>query len=178
MDAGAMSTNRVYLRPSRRGGLSGEQEFSLLYGHEDRWADAFADDEERREAWIRHRERLLERYQHGRRPMAWWDYEASIPFPGYERQQARLFEAGLLSEPEAQELLAWWREQFDHAWSPHFFHCDGPGRIYEGPIGRQKHFAWAGIPRALLKQWKAERRRRSRTIRKIETAASEPEPAA
>jgi hypothetical protein len=134
MDEGAMSTNRTYLRPSRRGGLSGEQEFSLLYGHETRWAGAFADDDERRDAWIRHRERLLAPYQHGRRPMGWWDYEASIPFPGYERQQSALFEAGLLSETEAHELLAWWREQFERTFEPHFFFCDGPGKIFNGAV--------------------------------------------
>jgi hypothetical protein len=75
---------------------------------------------------------------------------------------------------EIAELEAWWREQFDRAWAPHFFHCDGPGKIFDGPIGRKKHYRWADIPRGLLKQWSAERRRRGKVIRKLETAASSP----
>ena len=161
-----MPTNRHPIRHPHRGRLNHLQEMVLVYGEDPRWADAFDDEEAQREAWIRNRERILAGYRHGRRPMAWWTFEAPIPFPGYERQQSVLFEAGLLGQNEAATLVSEWRRQFERAYEPGFFHCAGPGRIFEGASARRQHFAWAGIPRALLAQWTKERRRRTRVVRK------------
>jgi hypothetical protein len=36
------------------------------------------------------------------------------------RPAERLYEAGLLTEAERAELLAWWQEQYERAWLPHF----------------------------------------------------------
>jgi hypothetical protein len=40
----------------------------------------------------------------GRRPMAWWEFDSPIPFPGLERSTAALYEAGLLTEVEKVEF--------------------------------------------------------------------------
>jgi hypothetical protein len=157
-----------------RRSLNHWQENVLRYGPQDRWDDAFPDAAAVQEAWEYHRQRILPGYRHGHRPWAWWEFDAP---PGldydYDREQSTLYEAGLLGEEEKAELLAWWRKQYDHAWSAHFFHCDGPGKIFEGPVGRRKHFKWADIPRGLLREWNAERRRRGKVIRKLKAAASQ-----
>ena len=165
-----MPTNRKPIRHPRRGVLNHHQEMVLLYGEEPRWADAFHSEAEHREAWIRNRDRLLAGYRHGRRPAAWWTLESPIAFPGYERQQSVLYEANLLEPEERAALVAWWREQFERAWEPHFFHCDGPGRFFEGAVARRKHYAWADIPNELVKQWTAQRERRGRTIGELANA--------
>ena len=173
-----MPTNRTPIRHPRRGRLNHAQEMTLLYGPDPRW-DAFSSEEEYRDAWERNRDRILAAYRHGRRPMAWWTFEAPIKFPGYERQQSALFEAGLLGEEEAATLVSEWREQFERAHDPHFFHCDGPGRILEGAPARLAHYRWMGAPKSLLARWVKERRRRSKTIRELEeTSPAEPPPAA
>jgi hypothetical protein len=167
-----MPTNRTPIRHPHRGRLSHEQEMVLQYGAEERWAEAFATEEEYRDAWIRNRDRLLAGYRNGRRPMAWWTLESPIAFPGYEQQQSVLFEANLLEPEERAELERWWHEQFLRAWNPQFFHCDGPGRILEGEPARKAHFKWADIPTSLLKRWSAEYRRPERTIGTLAKAAS------
>jgi hypothetical protein len=52
-----------------------------------------------------------------------------------------------------------WREEFARAWQPSFFFTAGPGEILHGEAARQKHFAWADIPSALVQQWEAARQR-------------------
>ena len=42
---------------------------------------------------------------------------------------------------------------------PDFFFIAGPGEIYQGAVARQKHFAWADIPSALVQKWEGARRR-------------------
>ena len=168
-----MPTNRVPVRRLRRG-LSHDQEMSLWLGDHP-YRPAFGSEQERRAAWVRHRDRLMAAWaKHGKRPVGWWDYESPVPRPCYEREQCTLYEAELLSETERAELLAEWRREFERAHEPYFFHCDGPGAVYDGAAARRRHYAWAGIPRSLLTQWTAERRHRSRTIHKLKTAAELP----
>jgi hypothetical protein len=174
MDGGAMPTNRTYIRHPRRGRLSHEQEMVLLYGKDPRWSAAFRTEEEHRQAWARHRDRILASYRHGRRPMAWWSLEAPIRYPGYEHQQSVLFAAGLLSAQENAELLEFWQEQFARAQRPDFFHCKGPGKFFSGPIARRKHYAWADIPRELVRKWTEEYQRREKAIRKLKAATKRP----
>jgi hypothetical protein len=128
---------------------------------------AFGSREELEQAWVTHRDRLMALWgKHGQRPAAWWEFEAPFPRP-YKRERSKLYEAGLLDEVERAELETWWREQYLRAWDPHFFHCEGPGRLFSGAVGRRKHYAWADIPTELVKKWSAEYRRRSRIIRRI-----------
>jgi hypothetical protein len=176
-----MPTNRHPIRHPRRGRLNHERAMVLQYGPDPRW-DAFRDEEEYREAWARHRERLLAGDRHGRRPMAWWRFEAppSLKYPGYDRERSVLYEAGLLGEEERRELVAEWRQAFERAQAPDFWFCLGPGRSLEGATARRQHYKWADIPRSLRLRWTRERRRRSKAIRQlVETAAARcPLPAA
>jgi hypothetical protein len=117
----------------------------------------FASEEERRRLWAAHRERLLSWWgQDGTRPQAWWRYDApNIPFPGPARERSVLWEAGLLTKREVAALTAEWRAEFVRASEPDFFFIAGPGEIYQGAAAREKHFAWADIPNALVEKWEA-----------------------
>jgi hypothetical protein len=176
-EASEVPTNRTPLRRGR-GDLSHREWISLDYGeHGDR--PAFGSDVERREAWDRHRERLLKACHLGRRPRAWWDYESPVRYPkNADYAVARLYEAGLLTDQELAVFTARWREEFEHAQDPNFEHCIGhakPGDTFanwlSGAAARRAHYAWAGIPRELVKKWTSERRSRSKTIRRLRTAA-------
>ncbi len=94
-----MATNRT---PLQRTGLAlnHEQEMSLRYG-ELASHFAFASEEERREAWFYHRDRLLQHCSGGQRPAGWWDYECPIRRPrDRDYEEAASLEAGLLTEDE------------------------------------------------------------------------------
>jgi hypothetical protein len=168
-----MPTNRHPIRHPRRGRLSHDQEMTLLYGEEPRWFSV-PTEAEHRDAWARNRDRILASHRHGRRPMAWWRFEAPIKFPGYEHQQSALFEAGLLTEEERAELASWWREQFERAQRADFFFCEGPGSFFRGSVARRKHYAWADIPRELVRKWTAEHKPRAKTIRKLQATTKGP----
>ena len=47
-----MATNRTPIRHLRRGRLTHEQDMVLQYGADARWADAFRDEDEHRDAWM------------------------------------------------------------------------------------------------------------------------------
>jgi hypothetical protein len=170
-----MGTNRSYVRRHRRGELTHEQEMELWLGPSHR-GSAFGSREELHQAWLKHRDRLMCAWaKHGKRPAGWWEFESPVAYPrDPDYAEAALYENDLLTEEEKVERIAWWREQYDRAWLPDFFHCEGPGRFFDGPVARRKHFKWAGIPQGLVKQWNSERRRRGRTIRKLEAAATSP----
>jgi hypothetical protein len=122
---------------------------------------------------------LLARYRHGRRPAAWWRFEAGdLRYPGDETEWSTRYQAGLLGEEEQRELLAEWRQQFERAQAPDFWLCLGPGRSLKGAPARRAHYRWADIPRELLLQLAREHRRRGKTIRQLEAAAGDPAPAA
>jgi hypothetical protein len=167
-----MPTNRRYVRHARRGRLNHAEEMTLIYGPDPRW-DAFDTDEEARTAWAQHRDRLLAGYRHGRRPMAWWTLESPVAFPGYEHQQATLFEANLLEPEERAELERWWHEQFERAQAVDFWFTVRPGVILTGEPARKAHYRWADIPASLRKEWTAQRKRRGRTIDRLAKAVTE-----
>ena len=151
-----MVTNRTSIhRGSRR--LSIVEDMDLVLGSSPRWP-AFAGDAERRQVWTQHRDELIARC--GReRPQAWWQYESPIPYPkDRDYEEAALFEAGLLSADEVVPLMARWRIHFDDAQAPGFTFCTGYGWL-DGAEARMAHYKWAGIPRGLLKEWRADRRR-------------------
>jgi hypothetical protein len=145
--------------PMVGGAITSQQEMELWLGPSHH-GPAFASEEERRRLWNEHRDRLLRLFgQDGRRPMAWWKYESPVPFPGLRRQRSTLYEHGLLDEAEARALVADWKVEFERASQPDFFFTAGPGEILHGEVARQKHFAWADIPSALVQQWEAARQR-------------------
>jgi hypothetical protein len=134
-----------------------EQELWLGPSHH---GSSFQSDQERRRLWVANRDPLMRRWgQNGHRPQAWWRYDAPIPFPGLARERSTLYEHGLLGKAEARALEKDWREEFDRAMQPNFFYIAGPGEIYQGAVARQKHFASADIPSALVQQWEAARQR-------------------
>jgi hypothetical protein len=144
-------------------------------------APAFANEQEKRAAWMRNRNWLMALHaKRGRRPDGWWRYESPVPRPrDPDDETPLLYELGLLSQDELALLMRGWREQFDKVQDPEWLgHCIGhakPGDTFatfvDGARGRRLHYKWAGIPRELIKKWTAERRRRTKTIRKLETAA-------
>src|SRR5262245_11302420 len=153
---------------------------SLSYMQEMDLSLAFRDAEGRRAAWERHRDRLLKCANNGRRPLGWWQYDSSIPWPGHAREQSALYEAGLLGEEERLELEAVWYGYFEQAQVRDFSFCIGhrnPGDTFAswlyGDAAKRAHYRWADIPKSLVKQWTVEHRRRSRTICKLETAIQE-----
>ena len=169
-----MPTNRTLLRRPSRRRLSASQEMALWMG-EAPHKPAFHNENEAREAWSCHGDRLLAALgKHGRRPMAWWHFEAGFPWPGRDREQSVLFEAGALTEEEAAELVAFWRQQFERAQKPDFFFCEGPGRFFRGAAARRRHYAWADIPDRLVKEWEAANRRRGKAIRSPQATTNEP----
>jgi hypothetical protein len=154
-----MPTERKPLHRAHRSRLADDEEMELWLGPSHR-GSAFESETGRQWAWTQHRDRLMDIWgKHGKRPWAWWHYESGCAHPG-NHQTSTLYEMGILSDEERAELLAEWRRQFERAWRPGFFHCEGPGAFFHGEIARRKHFAWADIPRALLKEWRSQRRRR------------------
>jgi hypothetical protein len=158
--------------------LSREQTESLEYGDLP-GRPAFASDEERRAAWFHHRDELLRHCRGGKRPAGWWSYESPVPYPGRDYAPAALFEAKLLTASELAELMTRWRADFERAQAADFRLCLAPGRTLKGKAARKAHLKWAGVPRALIRKWTAEYRRRRRTVRELEeTATGDPMPAA
>ena len=156
-----MPTNRTPLRRERRGKITADQEMSFWLGHP---PDVFANEDEARALWTRHSPRLMDLFaMRGRRPVAWWKFDAPIPYPGDEFERSALYEAGLLSPEEREQLVAEWREEFDRAQAPGFGFCaglrpDGKGALWlTGQAARRAHHAWADIPTSLVEQWRTER---------------------
>ena len=135
-----------------------DQHWSLVLG-ENPDRPAFRTEQQRREAWERHREQLLEVSHAGRRPAGWWDYESPVPRPcGIDGpcEWTVLYAAGLLSDDELAVLTPEWRGYFEKAQQPNFAHTIRPGLILEGAAARRAWYRWAGIPREFIKRWTAD----------------------
>src|SRR5262249_55843237 len=55
-------------------------------------------------------------FKDGRRPLAWWQYDArdlGLKYPGDGHEQSYLFERGVLREDEVVALMHHWRLEFD-----------------------------------------------------------------
>jgi hypothetical protein len=149
--------------------LTSAQYWFLICGPKGDFDNAFDDEAEVLAAWAQHREQILARYQgNGRRPWGFWAIDhPELRWRGYDRQRSTLCRAGLLGAQEKAELVVWWRQQYDRAWSE-----------YDGePGARRKHLRSVDVPANLVRQWDGERRPRGKAIRKFETAC-QPEPAA
>jgi hypothetical protein len=75
-----------------------------------------------------------------------------------EHEVSTLWRAGVLGAEEKLDVEAEWRREFEHGFT----------RSYDAKR-RREHYAWADIPRELVRAWLAERRRHGKTIRKLET---------
>ena len=115
-------------------------------------SSAFSDDAARHRAWKENRDRLMKLFaKGGRRPQAWWAFEASFKFPGFNREKSALWETGLLGAAEARELEASWREEFDRSLAPDF--------TFQGLSGRDAHIAalvFFDVPAMLAELWATE----------------------
>jgi len=100
----------------------------------------------------------------GSRPEEWWLYERQMPEPPH--QAAALYAMGELPGAELEQVKRDWRQRYENALGPGFSYNTGDGWL-EGAAARRAHYRWAGIPRELIKQWDAERRRQAKVIRKL-----------
>jgi hypothetical protein len=147
-------TERRPLHRAHRSRLDGEAEMELQLGPSHR-GSVFESEADRQWAWSQHRGRLMELFaRNGRRPWAWWIYEAGRPHPG-DRQASTLYEMEQLAGEELEECLGFWRAQFDRSFDRDFFYTERPGQFCTGWQARERHFEWADIPPVLLAEWLA-----------------------
>ena len=99
----------------------------------------FDSTEHLRDAWETTRGLVLRLWgQHGRRPQAWWCFDApalGLKWPGYDHEQSYLYDHGILSEAECAELARFWRREFDRNPKP-------------------SHLNWADVPHSLRREWR------------------------
>jgi hypothetical protein len=123
-------------------GLSCDELQELWLGPSPQNGSLFDSEAELRAAWERGRDVVMRLWAHsGRRPQIWWHIEApalGLAWPGYDRQQRYLYEAGILPEAEALELMQTWQRDFDRG---------------------QK----VDLPPALRRQWTKTKRRQQTT---------------
>jgi|SRR5262249_55374294 len=119
--------------------------------------------EELEAAWHEHRDELMARHgSHGRRPMGWWEFAAEgLEYPGYSCERSYLYEAGVLSAAERDELEISWREAFDAAKG-------------KGARERREAYEFADIPDQLVEKWTLERKRRSSLAKLSSAEGKEP----
>jgi hypothetical protein len=102
--------------------------------------------------------------------MGWWEFDApnlGLRYPGPDLERSVLWHAGLLGEDERLALEADWRREFERSQQPGFFVCSGPGKFYDGAVGRRKHFRWCDLPSELIQRWSAGRRHATQTFRQL-----------
>jgi hypothetical protein len=105
------------------------QEAELAWGVSPRIGPTVQDEDEARRLWVQNRARFMQLFAHGgRRPMAWWRFEAPFKYPGFHLERSTLWAAGLLEPAEARELEASWREEFNRSLAPDFTFGDLTGR--------------------------------------------------
>src|SRR5262249_12066035 len=145
-----MPTNRKLIRRAHRATMNAQMAQELWLGPNRNMGSSFENETHRRETWFRFRDRLMQQWgRHGRRPLAWWIYEApekGLRYPGSDYERSILWETpGVLTEQERAELEREWRCEWDRCWEDeqHFFHCAGPDKIYTGDEARVRHLAWA-----------------------------------
>jgi len=125
------------------------QEMELWLGPSVRIGSTFSDDEQRRRLWVENRSRMMELFAHnGRRPQAWWKFEAPFKYPGFNLERSTLWAAGLLSTAEARELEQSWREEYNRSLELGF--------TFQGLSGFDAHIAnlvFHDVPAELAETW-------------------------
>jgi hypothetical protein len=152
-------------------GLSQLQE--LWLGPNSSHGSLFDSREELQTAWEQNRAEVMRLWgSHGRRPMAWWEFDAGdLKHPGYDLERSTLWRAGLLTEAEKTELEHEWRAEFEKAWAPDFMlNVDGR-ELLTGIRARAAHLRWADVPHELVAAWTAERKHREQPASPEEVAA-------
>src|SRR5262249_34170199 len=106
----------------------------LWLGPSYHYGSVFESREKLYQAWIKSRDRIMERYgRHGRRPQIWWQFDSGdLKYPGYDRERSYLYEHNVLTEQERVEVEHQWKAEFERAYRPHFFYTAAPGEILHG----------------------------------------------
>jgi hypothetical protein len=112
---------------------------------------------ELQDAWKRNRDEVMRHFAcEGRRPQAWWQFEADDRYPGHDHERSWLYDNGYLGKDEKLQLVRWWHREFENAFDPGFFVALAPDKLLNGVSARREHFKWADIPRSLVQKWMAE----------------------
>jgi hypothetical protein len=132
------------------------QEAQLAWGTSHRFGPLFSNDEQAREAWFLNRERLMRLFAFGgRRPLAWWKFEAKIPWPGFNRERSTLWEANLLGATERRQLEHDWHSEFVQSLAPNFTFRERDGHYLHGHEAHIANLVFHDVPAALAEQWAA-----------------------
>ena len=139
-----MPTNRRYVRRPHRTRPDGDQEMALWLGEgplDD--PQPFANPAARKAAWQRHRHRLIGTLPSspGRRPLAWWQYDAPIRWPGYDAERSTMCRPGYSSAMTSVRLSK--RNGAANLILPSGF----------PQVSAALHHAWADIPDELARRW-------------------------
>jgi hypothetical protein len=142
-------------------GLSYSELQELWLGAHPTSGSLFRSREELVAAWAQGRAVVMRLWgSHGRRPMAWWNFEAGdLEHPGYFRERSTLWRAGVLSQQERSELEAEWRREYDAARG-------------KGVRERREAYEHHDVPDELITAWTAARRRPNRQPAPLEEAAA------
>jgi hypothetical protein len=88
--AATMAFNKPKSHIPNNNSITATQEMELWMGRS-RHGSAFRDDEQARRLWVEHRDRLMQLFaNNGRRPQAWWKFEAPFKYPGFNRERSAL----------------------------------------------------------------------------------------
>ena len=142
-------------------GLTFSELQELWLGAHPTTGSCFCTREELVAAWAAGRDVVMRLWARGgRRPMAWWEFEAAISYPGYGLERSVLWRANLLNADEKVTLEREWKAEFETAQAPDFTVNEGGGELLKGDCARAAHYAHHDIPRELVKRWTAAARRR------------------
>jgi hypothetical protein len=128
-----------------------------------RMGSVFADREELEAAWRQYGPEVMAMMRPGRRPLGWYEFDAPKTLRlDSEREASILWRAGIVTGEERLELEQSWRVEFEQAFT----------RGYDAKRRRER-FRWADIPHELVEAWTAERKRNSKTIRRLAVDTNE-----
>jgi hypothetical protein len=124
-----------------------------------------------RSRWERDRDAIMqfEAYP-GRRPPEWWCHDRGTAVPARPQQAAALYRMGELAGAELDQVMAEWRQRYEHGLTPGFRYNAGADGWLQGAAARRAHHRWAGIPPDIVRKWDIERRRQAKVIRTLARA--------
>jgi hypothetical protein len=148
-------------RPKQKRKFSFDQYCALSFGNNffGHIGPVFETDEDYQVAWLLHRDEVLTSNP-GRRPAAWWQLEAPVGLkkPSYSGDETiLLYERGLLTKDEIDQLMPFWREWYNKAQAPDYSYYASGGKWLDGDEARKARYRWAGMPTDIVKRFDADR---------------------
>src|SRR5262249_19208812 len=108
-----------------------------------RSGSTISDDEQPRRFWFWHRAPPMHFFAYGgRRPQAWWRFEAPFAYPGFNLEKSTLWAANLLGAAERRALEADWREEFNQSLAPGFTFRERCGDYLTGRAAHVAHLVF------------------------------------